>query len=154
MESLSQGIRAGTRSSKPPPSPSGVPTAKDVMATDLVILRPDQTVKEAIALFLKHRISGASVVGPGNTLVGVLSELDCMRVLASAAFDGEPPNGQRRVGELMSTTVTTIEPSTDLYAIVHMFFDRRVRRLPVLVGNQLVGQVSRRDVLQAMSTML
>lgn len=124
------------------------------MATDLIVLRPDQTIQETVATLLKHRISGAPVVSSGSQLIGVLSELDCMRVMASSAFDGEPPNGQRKVGELMSTTVTTIEPTTDLYAIVHMFFDRRVRRLPVLVGSQLVGQVSRRDVLRAMSTLL
>ena len=152
MDSLSDGIRAGSRSSVAP-AQSGVPTARDVMATDLVVFRPDQLVKDAIAVLLKQRISGAPVVGPGFTLLGVLSELDCLRVLASSAYDGEPLNRDRRVSELMSTSTTTIEPSTDLYAIAHMFLDHRVRRLPVLQGNRVVGQVSRRDVLRAMENM-
>lgn len=153
MDSLSDGIRAAKRLSVPP-SATGVPIAKDVMATDVVHFRPEQTVKDAIATLLKYRISGGPVVDARLQLLGVISELDCLRVLASSSYDGEPPNGQRTVGELMSTKTTTVEPTTDLYAIAHLFLDQRVRRLPVLQNGRVVGQVSRRDVLRAMVPML
>jgi CBS domain-containing protein len=55
-----------------------------------------------------------------------------------------------RVADLMSTSVITIEPDTDLFAIAHTFIKTGVRRLPVLHGDRLVGLVSRPDLLRAM----
>lgn len=124
------------------------------MATDLVSFRPEQTVKEAMELLLKYSISGGPVLNSERSLVGVLSELDCLRVIASSAFDGHAPDGQRKVSELMSTNTTTVEPSTDLYALAHLFLDQRLRRLPVVQQGRVVGQVSRRDLLRAIMPML
>jgi CBS domain-containing protein len=52
------------------------------------------------------------------------------------------------VRDIMSTDMTTVSPDTDLYALAHLFVQKRVRRLPVVDGRELLGQVSRRDVLR------
>ena len=120
------------------------------MITKLVALRPGMLLGEAIRELLKHRISGAPVVSEDGRLLGMFSEFDCIRVLAEAEFHEEFALQQRTVGDLMTTDPYTIEPDFDLFHIAGAFFTHRVRRLPVLEGGRLVGQVSRRDVLRAL----
>lgn len=120
--------------------------AKDIMASSLVTLRPQMDVFEAIGLLLKHRISGAPVMTEDRRLVGIFSEKCCMRVLVDAAYDQLPST---EVFAFMDVNVLTITEDTDLLAIAQIFRDKPYRRLPVLRGDVLVGQVSRRDVLQA-----
>ncbi len=152
MESLQEGIRRASIHPKKagPTSRPRPPVASEFMSTDLLILRPEQTMTEAMALLDKRRVSGAPVLGEGGRVLGILSELDCMKMVASCAYHQEGVAGQTRVVDLMSTEVLSIEPSTDLYAICHHFMTARVRRLPVVSNDQLVGIVSRRDVLRVL----
>ncbi|MFO7303191.1 MAG: CBS domain-containing protein [Acidobacteriota bacterium] len=149
METMKDAIRAGMEVDAPPPKKKGVPTAADVMTTDLVLFRPDQTIREAIDLLLRHRISGGPVVDDQRRLLGTLSEGDCMRALASGSYDGDPTEEERRVRDLMNCHAPTITPDTDIFAIAQTFVQNEVRRLPVVDGGRVVGQVSRRDVLRA-----
>jgi CBS domain-containing protein len=126
-----------------------VPTASEVMVRKLVSLRPDMPVSEAIALLLKHMISGAPVVDPDGRLLGLLSEFDCLRALTSSEYNLDAHDDLVTVADLMTEPCHTIPPEMDLFAIAHEFVTLRVRRLPVVDGEELVGQVSRRDVLQA-----
>jgi len=121
-------------------------TAADIMATRLHTLAPSTFVSEAMELFLDEKISGAPVVEDGR-LVGVLSEKDCMRFLVDGLMTNAP---EATVDQLMTRDVKTILPSTPLMAIAQLFQRSSFRRLPVLEGGQLLGQISRRDVLQAM----
>jgi len=154
METLSDSIQAAMRPSGFPPA-HPTPKARDIMVSDgLVTFRPDQRLAQVIRTMLRRRISGAPVVDGGMRLLGVISEFDCMRVVAAGAYDGDPVDGDRAVGDLMSVPVTTIEPDLDLYGIAHVFMTRRHRRLPVVTNGRVVGQVSRRDVLRAIDKML
>ena len=149
MESLGDSIRRAMASERPPAvvGRRAVPPAAQIMTKDLHVCRPQQHVQEAIELLLKHRISGAPVVEEGRRLVGILSEVDCLRVLASGAFHETGYAEHLTVCELMSTEITSIAPDTDLYRIAGLF-RQRWRRLPVVEGGRLLGQVSRRDVLR------
>ncbi len=126
-----------------------VPTASEVMVRKLVTLRPDMVVSEATALLLKHKISGAPVSDAEGRLLGLLSEFDCLRALASSEYNLDAHDDLVTVGDLMTKTMHTISPGMDLFAIAHEFVTLRVRRLPVVDGDALLGQVSRRDVVQA-----
>ena len=154
MDSLTDSIQAVMRSPASTHPPSRALTARDVMATSLGTFSASDRIEAVIDTLLDRKISGAPVVDEGGRLIGVISEGDCLRVLSSGAYDGEDRGGQQTVRDLMSTDLTTASPDTDLYALAHIFRDKRRRRLPVVEGDQLVGQVSRRDVLRAVQKML
>ena len=126
-----------------------VPTASEIMVRKLVTLRPDMPVSEATLLLLKYKISGAPVVDPDGKLLGLLSEFDCLRALTSSEYNLDAHNDLVAVSDLMTESIHTIAPELDLFAIAHEFVTLRLRRLPVVARGELLGQVSRRDVLQA-----
>ncbi len=122
-------------------------TAKDFMVTRLVTLKPEMDVHAAVNLLLKNRISGAPVVDAQHTFMGVFSEKCSMHVILDAAYEQLPTN---EVRAFMDTEAKTIRPDTDLLSIAQVFLLTNYRRLPVVEEDgQLVGQVSRRDVLRA-----
>lgn len=126
-----------------------VPTAQEIMVTALVTLRPETPLADAISLLLTRRISGAPVVDEKGMLAGMLSEVDCLRVLSSDGFYSGDEQGVALVRDFMTEMAVTIAPDTDLYGIAHYFLTKGVRRLPVVEAGRLVGQVSRRDVLRS-----
>lgn len=129
-----------------------IPIASEIMTTKLITLRPHMSVAEAIKLLLRHTISGAPVVGEDGALLGMFSEFDCLRALANEEFH-EERDESRLVGDLMTRDGHTISPELDLFRIAQAFVDLRVRRLPVMDGGRLIGQLSRRDVLRALDEM-
>ncbi|MCP5056992.1 MAG: CBS domain-containing protein [bacterium] len=126
-----------------------VPTAREMMTRKLVTLRPDLPAVEAAAVLLKHGISGAPVVDEEGHLLGLLSEYDCLRAVASADFEMDSHDAIESVSELMSEDCVTIGPDLELFAVAHEFVVRRMRRFPVIEDGKLIGQVSRRDALKA-----
>jgi len=155
MDSISDSMRAVLHASGSTRPPAHAPTARDLMPQRLITFRKDQRVREVIDALLSHRISGGPVVDEDGALVGIVSESDCLRVLSAGAYDGEDRGGQYTVEELMTKDVSTIAPDLDVYSIAHIFIEQRRRRLPVVdEAGQLIGQVSRRDVLRAVRSML
>ena len=121
--------------------------AKDIMVTRLVTLSPAMDALDAIRKLLKHRISGAPVVNEAGDYLGVFSEKTSMSFLLGAAYEQLPSN---QVRAFMNTDrECTIAEEVDLLSIVQIFLNTHCRRLPVLRGEKLVGQISRRDVLSA-----
>ncbi len=125
--------------------------ARDLMVKKLVTLTPSMDVHRAIGVLLKNKISGAPVIDENRNFVGVFSEKSCMRVVIEAAYEGLPSN---TVEAFMDTQCRTITEETDLLSIAQIFADTPFRRLPVLDGTKLVGQLSRRDVLRAAHELL
>lgn len=120
---------------------------REVMATGLLTLKPDIPIFQAISLLIKNRVSGAPVVDANYKLVGIISEKDCLRVFANEAFFSEGPGGL--VEDYMSREVKTIDPDEDVFTAADIFLKHSFRRLPVVEDGNLVGQVSRRDILMA-----
>lgn len=133
--------------------PNRILTARDLMTTNLLLFSPEQTLLEAIANLIKWRVSGAPVVDEDGRMVGMLSELDCLRMLASDEFYLQQQEDAALVSQFMSTGWRTIPPDLGIYAISHYFLTSPVRRLPVVEREKLIGQVSRRDVLRGMDEM-
>jgi len=122
------------------------PIVKNYMATRLIYLKEDMDVYLAIGLLLKNNISGAPVVNKNNDICGILSEKDCLRVFANGSFYNMPGGA---VSRFMTQAVATVSPETDLFSVADTFLQHNYRRLPVVKGKKLVGQISRRDVLRA-----
>jgi len=120
-------------------------TARDIMVTRLVMLSPSADVFDAIETLVKYNISGAPVVEKDRTFLGVFSEKSCMKVLLDAAYDSLPTS---EVRAFMITDAETITEETGFLTICQIFLNKPCRRLPVLRDKELVGQISRRDVIR------
>ncbi len=123
------------------------PRISDYMASDLILLKPDMEILHAMRTLLEKRLSGASVVDADGRLVGVLSKKDCLRAALNGAYYQEW-GGQ--VSAYMSTAVVTLDADLDLGAAAERFLVSEYRRFPVLHDGELVGQISRADVLRAL----
>ena len=123
---------------------------KDYMARTLVTFKPDTDVLNAVNTLVKHRIAGAPVVDDAGNIVGVLSELDCMKVALYAGYHGEYGGP---VADYMSTDVKTVNAEMSIVDLAQLFVDTPYRRFPVTQQNRLVGQISRRDVLRALDSL-
>jgi CBS domain-containing protein len=110
----------------------------------VVTVKPDQTVREALALLAEKRIGALVVVDDAGKVVGLLSERDIIREAArNEALFGEP------VSRLMTTDVIVARPGDDLRAVENTMTVKRFRHLPIMDHGELVGIVSIGDVVKA-----
>jgi CBS domain-containing protein len=123
---------------------------KDYMARTLVTFKPETEVLDAIHELVKHRIAGAPVVDDEGNLLGMLSELDCMKVALNAGYHG---NAGGPVRDFMSDGVKTVDAEMSIIDLAQLFINSRFRRFPVIQKTRLVGQISRRDVLRALESL-
>ncbi len=128
-------------------------TAKDVMMRKLIRLRPEMSIVDAARLLVRKGISGAPVVDANGKLLGFLSELDCLRIVATDDFSAEDFEEKDPVSNFMTKYVYTIPPHMGIFSIAHMFVTHRIRKLPVVDDDILIGQVRRRDVLLGIAKM-
>ena len=119
------------------------------MVQPVVSFGPRDPLKRAMTIMLRRGFSGAPVTDAEGRVLGILSEFDCMRLLAEGSFHHQPDILAVLVGDVMSAPVATATPDMDLFAVVHRLLNAAVRRLPVLEADRLVGIVSRRDALGA-----
>jgi CBS domain-containing protein len=137
---------------------------EDVMTRDVVIVRPDATLKEAARLLVSRRISGMPVVGDGWRVVGVLSEGDVLfkqrgagdedrRLLAWLVHRRDAAEqaklDARLVEEAMTSPAITIDAGWSLASAADRMLENRVNRLPVVRAGRLVGIVTRADIVRA-----
>jgi predicted transcriptional regulator len=126
-----------------------LPTVRDHMDTRSLTLRPHMPILDAVDFLLENHITGAPVVNDDGNLVGLLSEKDCLRLIARGV-DAEMPKGS--VGDYMSTELSTIEPEMNIYFAAGVFLSHTMRRLPVVENGKLVGVITRFDILRAIQT--
>jgi len=131
-----------------PPPATNPPKVADYMVRDLITLTPDMEILRAMRILLDGRISGAPVVDEQGRLVGVLSKKDCLKVAFTASYHQEWGGS---VAEYMTETVETLDADADIISAAKEFLDGPYRRFPVLRDGRLVGQISRHDVLKALS---
>ncbi len=117
--------------------------AKDLMTAHVVTVRADDTVDHAIALMVRHRISGLIVVDGEGRPLGVVSEFDLLELICEGRSE------QDLVGRFMSPEVFGVSEEDSWVTLVDTFRQRRVRRLPVLRDGKLVGIVTRHDLMHA-----
>lgn len=106
-------------------------------------IAPKRTVADACAALEERRV-GALVVCDGDRVAGVFSERDVVRALAA---DGAAALN-RPVADYMTAKVIFAEPKEEMSALMSRMTDRRIRHLPVLEGERLVGVISIGDVVK------
>ncbi|MHA7101228.1 CBS domain-containing protein [Roseivirga pacifica] len=121
----------------------------DYMTKEVITFHPDQSIADAMDVFLDKHISGAPVVDDSGKIIGILSEIDCLKVMVDEAYHNLP-HGRIAVSQYMSNNVSTVSVTSDVLDVASKFLHTHFRRFPVVDQNgKLVGQVSRRDILQA-----
>ena len=121
-------------------------TVREIMTKNLITFRAEEDLYAAIDKLLEAGVSGAPVIDENHQLIGILSQKDCIRVLANGVFHSRPAGP---VSEYMTEVVMTIDPDTDIFTLADIFLNNVYRRVPVVEDDRVVGQVSRRDVLMA-----
>jgi CBS domain-containing protein len=111
----------------------------EVMTEAAVTDRPDDSLREA-AVKMREQQTGSLLVLEGNDLVGIVTERDVLKAVATG-MDLDGP-----ISEVMSKDLVTVEPGTSLREAARIMADRWIRHLPVLDGGRLVGIVSQRDL--------
>jgi CBS domain-containing protein len=124
------------------------PVVAAYMATELTTVSPETEINRAIAILLDKDLSGAPVVDARGRLVAVLSMRDCLQAALKDSYHQEWGG---KVADFMSSDVETLDADLDIVTAAEKFVSSRYRRFPVMRHGRLVGQISRRDVLQALS---
>ena len=144
--------------------------ARDIMTTQVVSIGANTTIRELSDLLVKRGISAVPVVGPKGELVGIVSEGDLMRrvelgtarsrswwlrLLAgeyALATDFIKANA-RKVSDVMVRDVITAEPTASLGEIARLLERHAIKRIPIVHNKQLVGIVSRANLVQALASL-
>jgi CBS domain-containing protein len=145
--------------------------AEDVMTPMPIYVDENDTLQEAIALMLHHRISGMPVLGETGHMVGMLTEGDLLRRTETHTERKRPRwleflvgpgrlaneyvhTHGRRVKEIMSTRVISATPDMPLDEVVRLMEKHHVKRVPVLRDDKLVGIISRANLVHALGAVI
>lgn len=129
---------------------------REIMTAPALYLSADATLDEALGLLAEQRISAIPIVSQGQQVVGIVSELDVLRRAvepddrAHEAPVAESEPLPRTVGEIMTSDPTTTTEGADVADLVEIFTSTSFKSLPVVRGSELVGIVSRGDVIRAL----
>ena len=110
----------------------------------VVTMRVAQSVRDAVHLLAKHSLGAVVVVDEEDRPIGIVTERHIVRRLA----DDERVL-TRAVGEIMARDLVTAIPQDELTSVLRVMTERRVRHVPIIDRNELVGIVSLGDVLRA-----
>jgi CBS-domain-containing membrane protein len=141
-----------------------------VMARTVLSVRPETTISQAAGLMLLHEISGLPVVDGDGHLVGIVTEGDFLRRAEMGTQRQRPRwlqffvgsgrlaedyvrSRSRKVEDVMTRPVLTVEEDTPLSDAVELMERHRIKRLPVLRGGRVIGIVSRANLLHALASL-
>ncbi|SDC23423.1 MULTISPECIES: CBS domain-containing protein [unclassified Candidatus Frackibacter] len=144
--------------------------AKDVMTKDVITVNEEATIKEVAKLLTKHKISGLPVVNDEQELVGVVTEQDLIvrdkklhfpdyiylldSIIYLESFREFEEEFKKmigtKVGDVMSEDVIAVDTETSTEEIATMMTENEINRVPVLEKDELVGIVSRNDLVSSL----
>ena len=116
----------------------------DVMSPRVVSIRPEETVQLAIARMLEENV-GSIAVCEDERLVGIFTERDVLRLAGDGADFSE-----LKVGEVMTRALVTVPPDVDVIDAARLMSEQKIRHLPVLHGEHLLGIVGIREVMRSL----
>lgn len=121
----------------------------EIMSTDVVAITEETTIVEAVALLVKHNITGLPVVDKKMRPIGIVSEKDLLKLVYSFQAREYDSNSQiNTVQAVMSTDLVTFDINDSLSDICKCLMESEFRRVPVLDQGSLVGIISRKDLLE------
>jgi len=143
--------------------------ARDVMVSPVITVKPSSSVREVAKTFLERRISAVPVVDDQGKLVGIISEGDLMHRSEAATerqrswwllqlTEDETLAAEyvkahaRKVADVMTRHVITAAPDTPLHEIATLLEKNSIKRVPIVKDGQLIGVVSRANLVQAVAS--
>jgi CBS domain-containing protein len=115
--------------------------AEDVMITEVAIVDESVSAKKAAEIMAQEGVSAIIVTVEGKAQ-GILTERDILKRIVA-----EDKNSRKtKVKEIMSSPLVTIGPSTDLEEAARIMFEKKIKNLPVIHENRLIGLVSLQDI--------
>ena len=141
---------------------------RDVMTSPVISIEPESPVLEAVHIMLQRHISGLPVVDKEGHLVGIMTEGDLLRRVETGTQHRRPRwleylvgpgrladeytrSHGRKVNEIMTADPLTVTEDTPLDEVVRRMEKRRIKRLPVVRGDEVVGIVSRANLVHALA---
>lgn len=123
---------------------------RDYMMTNPVKVKPGDSIFEAMNVISDNKISGLCVVDDTNTLVGVLSEMDCLKAVLGAVYN---ESGFDLVSDHMTAeNLVVAHPGEDIVDVAQDMLRQNKRRRPVVEDGKLIGQITIRQLLKAVRT--
>lgn len=116
---------------------------KDIMNREVKTIGPEETVQRAAEIMTKFGI-GSIVVVSGDRMAGILTERDIMKLVAK-----EKNIDDIKVKTIMTNKVVFISPATDIYDAAEIMAKNKIKKLPVITGNNLIGIVTATDLVAA-----
>jgi CBS domain-containing protein len=113
--------------------------ARNIMTKDVITVSPAMTVKNLAMTLIKNQISGAPVAGKNGKIIGIVSEAD---IVGKKGKD---------VKAIMSKKVISVNEETPVEEIAQLMTIHKIKRLPVMRGDEVVGVVSRADIVSAIA---
>ena len=132
--------------------PKNAPTAAEIMNRRVHSVEPGMGLDDVVSFLLKHEVSNAPVVQHENgkkMLVGFISEAECLDYLANAVFYGNPSPPQT-AETVMKRHPVCVGPDQDIFTLTSVFVSHRLRHMPVVDGEELLGIISRRDIIRSL----
>lgn len=121
-----------------------MPKTKDIMTRNVISVKKETPIYEAVSLIAKNNITGVPVVEDDMPLVGILSEKDVLRLFYSSKKAGE----DKTVSDFMTQPVVSFNENESLLDVCDCLMNNHFRRVPVVSSKgKLVGIVSRRDII-------
>jgi len=117
-----------------------------VMRTDVLRLRPEMAIREAVAQMLDTGSPAAPVVDETDSLLGIVTQKDCFH---SALYASYYQRWSGTVEERMSREIHTLDIGTDFVTAAEAFIARPYRSYPVMQDGRLAGMLDRSDLLAA-----
>lgn len=122
-------------------------TIDKVMAKDIITVRKDQTVNDALKLMSKHKISRLPVISPKtDELVGIITEKDMATKIASAKYE-DVPLSHMRISTIMTDDVITADVEESKVQVLKKMVENHIGGIPIMEGDQIVGMVTKTDFL-------
>jgi len=112
---------------------------KEIMTTPVVCTGADASIAEVATLLAKHEISAVPVTDEDGAVIGLVSEYDLLARSGKQARD------------IMSPGIISVNEETNVEEVRYLLIERRIRRVPVMAGQRLVGIVSRSDIVRQMA---
>ena len=113
--------------------------AKDIMTRDIITVTPRMTIKQLAMTLIKNQVSGAPVTGKNGKIIGVVSEAD---IVAKKGKD---------VKAIMTKKIISVDEETRVEEIAQIMTTHKIKRVPVMRADEVVGIISRADIVSAIA---
>ena len=125
---------------------------EDFMNPKPVTVLPDTSIVEVAKLTLKHKVSGVLVADKTKKLLGMISELDCLREMSGSIYHDGRNASSLSAEDIMTKEVTTVSPDAQLFDVMTSMLHQRQRRRPVVENGRVIGQVTCRQLLRIITS--